>query len=44
MAWTRASLRDMIRQRLRALVHEQNIYRWAGKILSTFFKFEFQEA
>ena len=31
-------------QKLRAQVHEQNIYRWAGKILSTLFKFEFQEA
>jgi trehalose 6-phosphate synthase len=31
-------------RRLRDQVREQNIYRWAGKILSTLFKFEFQEA
>jgi alpha,alpha-trehalose-phosphate synthase [UDP-forming] len=30
-------------KRLRDQVREQNIYRWAGKILSTLFKFEFQE-
>ncbi|MBI2495233.1 MAG: trehalose-6-phosphate synthase [Candidatus Omnitrophica bacterium] len=31
-------------RRLRSRVGEQNIYRWAGHILSTLFKFEFQEA
>jgi trehalose 6-phosphate synthase len=31
-------------RRLRAHVRDQNIYRWAGKILSTLFKFEFNEA
>lgn len=31
-------------QRLRAQVHDQNIYRWAGKILSGLFQFEFQDA
>jgi trehalose 6-phosphate synthase len=30
-------------RKLQAQVREQNIYRWAGKILSTLFKFEFQE-
>ncbi|MBI4341945.1 MAG: trehalose-6-phosphate synthase, partial [Candidatus Omnitrophica bacterium] len=31
-------------RKLRAQVREQNVYRWAGKILSTLFQFEFQEA
>ena len=30
-------------RRLRAQVHDQNIYRWAGKILSALFQFEFPE-
>jgi alpha,alpha-trehalose-phosphate synthase [UDP-forming] len=31
-------------QKLRAIVAENNIYRWAGKYLSTLLKFEFPEA
>ena len=31
-------------RRLQALVREQNIFRWAGSIISTLFAFEFQEA
>jgi trehalose-6-phosphate synthase len=30
-------------QRLRGVVSENNIYRWAGKILSTILKFDFPE-
>lgn len=30
-------------QKMRAIVAENNIYRWAGKILSTLFKLEFRE-
>jgi trehalose 6-phosphate synthase len=30
-------------RKLRAQVQEQNIYQWAGKVLSTLFQFEFQE-
>jgi trehalose 6-phosphate synthase len=30
-------------QRLRAIVAENNIYRWAGKVLSTLLQFEFPE-
>ena len=30
-------------QRLRAAVAEQNVYRWAGKILASLLRFEFQE-
>ena len=31
-------------QKLRAVVAENNIYRWAGKVLSTLLKFEFPES
>ena len=30
-------------RKLRAQVSEQNIYRWAGKVLSTLLKFEFPD-
>ncbi len=30
-------------RKLRAYLQEHNIYRWAGKVLSTLFQFEFQE-
>jgi len=31
-------------QRMRAAVAENNIYRWAGKLLSALLKFEFPES
>jgi trehalose-6-phosphate synthase len=31
-------------QKLRAVVAEHNIYRWAGKFLSALLKFEFAES